>query len=160
MKKATVLALVLFVVFSSHLFSETLDCQQSFELGKIDAKEEHKFLGWYFLGTGSAFAAIFVPAMLGVLLHQASAPDYDDPWVPALPFIGLAGGLSASFVPAFLSPKRETIFPYIGGVELECYRDGYKNKARWKNSGALLLGELTVMSGFVLFIFLLTRGFQ
>ena len=44
MKKAVVLVLVLIVVFSSQLFSETRDCQQSFsfsfELGKVGAKEE------------------------------------------------------------------------------------------------------------------------
>ncbi len=137
MKKATVLALVLFVVFSSHLFSETLDCQQSFELGKIDAKEKHTVWAWYWLGIASG------------LLAQGSVYatiDPDEDSASASSILGTLGGYVftiSPFVPALLLPKRENISPYSSGVDLECYRDGYKRRAKWKNCGALLLGELT-----------------
>jgi hypothetical protein len=45
-------------------------------------------------------------------------------------------------------PKRTDISPSFSGVEWECYRDGYKRRARLKNTGALLLGELTVFALF------------
>ena len=137
MKKAIILAFVLIVVFSSHLFSETLDYQQSFELGKIDAKEEHKVWAWYLLGIASGLLA------QGSVLATFGS---DEDSVSASSILGRLGGFVftiSPFVPALLLPKRENISPYSSGVDLEGYRDGYKRRAKWKNCGALLLGELT-----------------
>lgn len=131
MKKTVVLVLVLLVVFSSQLFSETLDCQQSFELGKVGATEKHRVSAWYFLGFGNVFAALFV----GNLFEDSYQGSQ----------LAFTVVLSIPFIAAFLSPRRETISPSSGGVELECYRDGYKRRASWKNCGALLLGGLTVL---------------
>ena len=131
MKKAVVLVLVLIVVFSSQLFSETLDCQQSFELGKVAAKEEHGVWGWYLLGIGINVLGTLPLYTMGYSLM-----------VDAL-FVGLLVINTATFVPAILLPKRSNISPSFSGVELECYRDGYKRRASWKNCGAVLLGELT-----------------
>ncbi len=130
MKKAIVLVLVLIVVFSSQLFSETLDCQQSFELGKVGAKEEHKIWGWCLLGIGTGIlggGAVFVTSV-----------ESADKSLPPLLFVIQ----TATFVPALVFPTRNNISPRSSGVDLECYRDGYKRRARWKNLSALLLCEL------------------
>ncbi len=146
MKKAIILALVLTVVFSSHLFSETLDSQQSFELGKIDAEEEHKFWRWYFLGVGSVFAALSAANTIDSLLF--SGPGYrDSGWASALSLGVATVVLATPFVPASLFPKRENISPSSSGVDLESYRDGYRKTASRRNSRALVLGELTVVAG-------------
>ena len=142
MKKTVVLVLVLIVVFSSQLFSETLDCQQSFELGKADAKEEHRFWAWYVLGIGTAVAAPFVVTLVSTMLTD----DDTDSGYESGPITAIVV-LSIPVISAFLSPRRETISSSSGGVELECYRDGYKRRASWKNCGALLLGGLTVFAG-------------
>jgi hypothetical protein len=158
MKKTVVLTLVLLVVCSFYLFSETLDCQHSFELGENNAKEMHSSWPWYVLGIGSvilAGRAYDELSYLGFRMWLEGNTHYDDPWVRALPFIGLAVVLSVPFIPAlFLSTKRENIFPPFGGVDLECYRDGYVKKARLKNSGALLLGELTMFAGAAVLVFI------
>jgi hypothetical protein len=135
MKKARVLVLVLAVVLSSQLFSETLDSQQSFELGKSRAREEHKTWGWYFLGVASGLLAQgLVFAILEVDMDSTSSG-----------LVSLGGSVITilPFVPALLFPRRDSIYPYFGNVDLECYRDGYRRMTRWENCGAVLLGELT-----------------
>ena len=133
MKKTLALVLVLLAVLSCDAFAGTLDCQQSFELGKSNAKEEHKVLGWYFLGLASGLLAY------GTVLLLDS--DGEGP--------GGAGGLAtiplfiAPFVPALVFPTRNNITPYSSGGDLECYRDGYKQRAALKNCGAVFMGELT-----------------
>ena len=136
MKKAVVLVLVLLAVFSSQLFSETLDCQQSFELGKTDAKEEHGVWGWYFLGIGIN--------ALNLLQLTTQGDDV------AMSLIGSGVFVidTAALIAAMALPKRSDISPSSSGVELKCYRDGYIRRARWKNCGALLLGDLT---GFIVY---------
>jgi hypothetical protein len=57
MKKAIALMIVLLAVISSNLFAEMQDCQQSFELGRTYAKEEHKVWSWYLLGLASGLLA-------------------------------------------------------------------------------------------------------
>ena len=141
MKKAVVLVLVLIVVFSSQLFSETLDCQQSFELGKNDAKEEHKVWGWYLLGVGSSASVVGIGWFRG-------GGDLYAPWNTVL--LGVAAVTAiVPFIPALLFPRRENISRPVGAVDevdMECYRDGYTRRARLKNAGAVLLGDLTVSS--------------
>ena len=60
MKKAIPLALLLFVVCSAFLFSETTDCRQSFELGKEDAVRMHGSRRWYWIGVAAGFSALGV----------------------------------------------------------------------------------------------------
>ncbi len=152
MKKAVALVLVFLAVLSSGLFAETLDCQQSFELGKINAKEEHRFWWWYFLGVGSLVST------LGLVWPVANM-DSGNPWLYPL-VIGSLVVTIAPFVPALLFPKRENIsLPFGAGdeVDLECYRDGYIRKARMKNAGAVLLGNVTTQGalyvvGMIVFI--------
>jgi hypothetical protein len=151
MKKSTVLAVVLIIIFPSHLFSETPHCQQSFELGKTGAKEEHKILGWYFLGFASGLLAY------GTLVFLDSGVES-----------GLADGLATSifiapYIPAIAFPTRNNITPYSSGGNLECYRDGYRRRAVFKNCGAVFMGELTshavaFMVGIFVAPFLLAGG--
>ena len=133
MKKAVVLVLVLLAVFSSQLFPETLDCSQSFELGKIVAKEEYKACGWYWLGIGlnALYLVGYIPSIA-----------YND--VATILFgSGILVIHTSALIAAMALPKRSDISPSSSGVELKCYRDGYIRRARWKNCGALLLGDLT-----------------
>ena len=104
MKKTVVLVLVLIVVFSSLLFSETLDCQQSFELGKVAAKEEHWAWGWYWIGIG-----------LNTLIYGAFFfSDFDArAFNTTLTLINIT-----TFIPAFIFPLRSRVFPSSSEVDL------------------------------------------
>ena len=136
MKEAVVLVLVLIVVFSSQLFSETLDCQQSFELGKVAAKEEYKVWDWYLLGISTG--------QFDLLMFWWSDYSYDPFAYSAAPVAAVALNVTV-FISAFIFPLRSRVFPSSSDVDLECYRDGYTIRASWKNLGALALGELTVL---------------
>jgi len=129
MKKAIIFVLVLVVVISSNLFAETLDCQQAYELGKNDAKEEHKVLGWYFFGLASGLVAYGTVTVIGAGL---SIPIFVTPFIPALVY-----------------PTRSNITPHNSRGNLTCYRDGYKRRAALKNCGAVFLGEFTALTVFV-----------
>jgi hypothetical protein len=156
MKRKVILAFVLLVVFSSHLFSETLDCQQSFEHGEHTAKIEHSFRRWYIIGIGSVLLAGYAAITIDDLLF--SVPGYlDSEWSLALPLGGGAAVLISSFIYSFISPRREKIFHFGGDLDLECYRDGYKKIASRRNSSALLLGELTALfAGYAVLLFFLS----
>jgi hypothetical protein len=151
MRKIVVFTLVLMGVFSSHLFSETLDCQQSFEVGKIDARSEHRLLRWYGAGAGFVFAAWVTALFLDLLIFDSNI-NLDSGWSPTLPIVGAAITLAIPFGLAFWSAGRTYSYPIGGELDQECYRDGYKKTLRWRNSVAVLLGELVVVTGFVVFL--------
>ena len=132
MNKGIVLAAILLVFSSPYLFSETFDCQQSFDLGKIDAKEEHKVWGWYLFGLASGLLAY------GTTFLLDSGGDVNAASDALFSVISIA-----PLVPALLLPRRNKIAPYSGRIDLECYRDGYKRRATLKNCGAVLFGVLT-----------------
>jgi hypothetical protein len=150
MKKAVVLSLVLFGVLSPHLFAETLDCQQSFELGKTDAKSEHRLMQWYGAGAGFVFAAWVAGLFLDMLVYDSNI-NLDSGWSPTLPIVGAAVTLAVPFGLALWSANRTYSYPVGGELDKECYRDGYRNTLRWRNSIAVLVGELMVVAGFVAF---------
>jgi hypothetical protein len=131
MCKTIALSIILLVCFSLPLNSETPDCQQSFEIGERAAREEYRTWGWYFIRVGAGMLGAGV-----VLTTYYGVPD-------GVATLGSVLILTAPFIPAVIFPKRDTIYPYFGTVELQCYRDGYKSRARLKNCGALVLGEVT-----------------
>ena len=112
----------------------SLDCQQSFDLGKDYAKKMHNSLVWYFLGIGSS---LLVFGMARPLVMEVDPNS----WVIALVGVGATVATITPFVSALLFPKRVDIFPPSSEeneVELECYRDGYVRWAKWRNCGVVL----------------------
>ncbi len=163
MKKAVVLSVVLLLALSSRVHAEKLDCLSSFELGRSEARMQHRlFWKWYAFGIGWA--------VLGGALYGTYAPDpaiqLGGPLgihIDAIPLLVNAAILAAPFVPAFfMFPNQNRIFPSgeEDEVQLECYRDGYRSKARLKQSIALLLGEATVVCGFLLITIIIVGGPQ
>jgi hypothetical protein len=156
MKKTTVLVVVLIVVFSSPLFSETLDCQQSFDLGKTDAVAEYRFFRWYGAGVGFVFLGWLSALFLDFLAYES--PYFGSAWSPTLPLAGAAVTLVFPFVQVVWSAERSYSNP-VGALEVECYRDGYKKTMRRRNSGAVLLGELMAVAGLIAYHSIFDRPF-
>lgn len=137
MKKKAAFILLLILCFSSQLSSEALNCEQSFELGRINAKEEYKTWAWYFFGIGKGLS--------DVLLWLWADSSWDTYWNEHVPHIAIALDV-AVLIPAFICPLRSGIFPSSIDVDLECYRDSYKRRTTWKNYGTFLLGEFTILA--------------
>ena len=151
MKKTVVLVLVLIVVFSSQLFSETLDCQQSFELGKHERlPSEGGRGGWGLLGLG-------LTGMGSIVSYWTwnNYDEYNDYLIPPDPppeyFLGIGSqywfligpgiGTAISIVlPLAIKPRPKVIPANISEDQLNCYLDGYKRTARRKNVTSVLIG--------------------
>jgi hypothetical protein len=141
-RKALVITLLLLAILSTEIFSKSADCQRSFDLGKADAGMFHRSGMWFVIGIGTVILASRISMAIDSLQYPSTS--YSEPPSLVAPAIGFFTVLVIPFIPAFLFPKRQDIFPYTGAVDLECYRDGYKTKAGLKNAGSLLLGELTI----------------
>ena len=109
-------------LFASPLFAETLTCEESFVLGKLEASEEHKVWGWKLLGVGSGVFAGFAV-------------------VNGNSFAGIAASAMV-YIPALLLPAWRSIPELSQPSESECYRDGYINRQRQDNRKALAGGQL------------------
>jgi hypothetical protein len=141
LKKAIPPALLFLFVCSACLWSETMDCRQSFELRKAEAEELHRSRPWYWIGIASGFSALIVFNATDVVSYDSSG--YEDSRASLLPFVCFLSVLAAPLVPARLVPRRAHLFPADEEAELQCYRDGYLRKAHAKNTRSLLYGELT-----------------
>ena len=122
MRRIILVVLALTSVLASPLFAETLTCEESFVLGKLEASEEHKVWGWKLLGAGSGLFAGFAV-------------------VNGNSFAGIAAS-TIVYIPALLLPARRSIPEPSQPSENECYRDGYINRTRQDNRRALAGGQL------------------
>ena len=122
MRRIILVVLALTSVLAFPLFAETLTCEESFVLGKLEASEEHKVWGWKLLGASSGLFAGFAV-------------------VNGNSFAGIAAS-TIVYIPALLLPARRSIPEPSQPSENECYRDGYINRTRQDNRRALAGGQL------------------
>ena len=140
MKKTIILFLLIFFLFSTDLFAETLDCQLSFDLGRATCMAEHRSWRWILLGMGYAVPVWGLNYLgEGGYLGSFGSRFYDSDNARLIAVL-------APVLVGFHYPRRGTIPHPVGTeVDLECYKEGYLRIAKLKNAGAVALGEISIL---------------